>query len=337
MSKRPTQADVARSAGVSATTVSLVLNGRTGTRISDDAARRVRAAADALGYSPDPTALSLRTGRTKTLGFVSDGVTVTRYASAMIRGVLDAAESKGQSVMMAEVDDHPDRWERAVVDLSDRKVDAIVIGLMVARKIELPPMPAGMSAVIVNGLSGGLPSVLPDEFAAGRAAAEYVIRAGHRRIAFVGRSERMLDPVVSATVGRRYQGIDRAMADAGLHFITTCDLPEWEPGPAREAAISVLESPSRPTAILAANDRVAFGVYQAAAELGLAIADDVSVMSFDDEALADYVRPGLTTMRLPYRDMGMAGVKEALNPVNDRLELPMPLVERGSVAPPRGQ
>lgn len=81
-----TLADVASLAGVSSTAASLVLNDRPGSRLSADAAARIRAAAEQLNYRPNPAARSLRLGKTQTVAFLSDDVTVTRYASAMIRG-----------------------------------------------------------------------------------------------------------------------------------------------------------------------------------------------------------------------------------------------------------
>ena len=91
MPKRVTLADVAEQAGVSPTAVSLVLNNRPGSRLSPDTADRIRQVADELGYRPNRAAQSLRLGKTRTIGLLSDDVTVTRYASAMIRGALDVA------------------------------------------------------------------------------------------------------------------------------------------------------------------------------------------------------------------------------------------------------
>lgn len=96
--RRPTLADVADRAGLSKTAVSLVLNNRPNSRLSADAEKRVRDAARDLNYRPNPAARSLRLRKTRTVGFISDDVTVTRYASAMIRGLLDVAEDHDHSV-----------------------------------------------------------------------------------------------------------------------------------------------------------------------------------------------------------------------------------------------
>lgn len=339
MNKRATQADVAREAGLSVTTVSLVLNGRENTRISEEAAARVREAAERLNYSPDPTARSLRTGKTRSLAFISDDVTVTRYASAMIRGALDAAEERGYTILMAEVGEHPERLEKVVDSMLERRVDGLLFGLMSARRVDLPALPRGKRALLVNGTSAGLPSILPAEHDAGQAAVRRLLEAGHRRIAFIGRSPRVYDPYLSATIPQRYAGIDAALAAAGLRFADEVEGHEWEPELGYRGTRRLLERAASFTAILAANDRVAFGAYQALQESGLRVPDDVAVMSFDDEQLATYLHPTLTTMRLPYREMGSLGVRmllEGEEPVPDAATLvPMPLVERESVGPPR--
>ena len=333
MKKRATQADVAREAGLSVTTVSLVLNGRRNTRISEEAAERVREAAQRLDYSPDPTARSLRTGRTRSLAFVSDGVTTARYASAMIGGALDAADEHGYTILMAEVDERPDRLEKAVESLLARRVDGLLFGFTRARRVELPPLPRGKRTVLVNGVDEGLPAILPAEHEAGEAAVNRLLAAGQRRIAFIGRSEKVYDPRVSATIPRRYAGIDAAMGAAGLEFAAEAEGYEWEPELGYRGAQELLDGAASFTAILAANDRVAFGAYQALQERNLRVPDDVAVMSFDDEQLATYLRPPLTTMRLPYREMGALGARMLLaeeDPAPTTL-VPMPLVERGSV------
>ena len=334
MKKRATQADVAREAGLSVTTVSLVLNGRRNTRISEEAAERVREAAQRLDYSPDPTARSLRTGRTRSLAFVSDSVTVTRYASAMIRGALDAAEERGYTVLMAEVGERPERLEKVVASMLERRVDGLLFGFMSARKVDLPALPRGKRTVLVNGVADGLPAILPAEHEAGEAAVNRLLAAGHRRIAFIGRSEKVLDPYLSATIPQRYAGIDAAMGAAGLGFAAQIEGHEWEPELGYRGTLRMLDDAAVFTAILAANDRVAFGSYQALQERGLRVPQDVAVMSFDDEQLATYLHPPLTTMRLPYREMGALGARMLLAeeaPAPTTL-VPMPLVERGSVA-----
>lgn len=343
MKKRATQADVAREAGLSVTTVSLVLNGRPNTRISSDASRRVREAARRLDYSPDPTARGLRTGRTHTLGFVSEDVTVTRFASDMIRGVLQEGATRNHTVLLAECGEDQNALDKATSNMTDRRVDGLLYAHMRAHLMEVPPLPSGLPVVVVNGAAPGVDSILPDEKDAGARAIRYLTDQGHRRIALLGRPEEPLEPSFSITIERRFEGIDDAMRAAGLEFVHEGRTTLWEPEEGFRTCMAMLARTDRPTALLCANDRLAFGASQALNESGLRVPQDISLLSFDDEVLAGLMRPGLTTFRLPYLEMGRLGVEHlmgARDPAprgpwgGSETLLPMPLVERGSVSPP---
>lgn len=331
MAKRATLADVAQLAGLSTTTVSMVLNDRPNTRLSKDAADRVRSAAAKLNYRPNPAARGLRLGKTRTVGFISDEVTITRYASAMIRGLLEEAEKRDHTVLISESGRRADRIASALDLMLDRQADGIVFGLMGAKQIDVPVLPE-LPVVIANATSSpGHPCVLPDEYRAGYDAAKHLLDRGHRRIGFIGRSEALLDPALSATIGSRYAGLDAAMAEAGVSFAHQVDGRYWEPDFGYAGAREILEQ-ADVTAIVSANDRVALGVYQAAQERGLRIPDDLSVISFDDEYLASYLRPKLTTMQIPYLEIGRTALQLLLDgDAPDRTLVPMPLQERASV------
>lgn len=340
MAGRVTMADVATRAGVSTATVSLVLGGR-GEHISAATAARVRRAADDLGYVPNASARTLRTRRTQTIGFVSDEVTVTRFASAMVRGILDEARERSHAVMMMETGRDQQRIREAFTTLASRQVDGIIVGLMDSAHVELPDSPAPL--VVVNGTATGRPAILPDESSAGRAAVEHLVRHGHRRIAVIGMHPQRPEPRVSVNIGVRMDGITAAMADAGLRFADAIEGTVWEPELGHRGTHEVLSRTPDVTAVLALNDRIAFGVQQALGERGLRMGQQVSVMSFDDEPLAALMRPGLTTMRLPYREMGAAAVRALLDaeplvaagPAGQGATLlPMPLVARASTNRP---
>lgn len=332
MSKRPTLADVAQLSGLSITTVSMVLNNRPNTRLSEDAAARVRAAAAKLNYRPNPAARGLRMGKTRTVGFISDEVTITRYASAMIRGLLEEAEVRDHTVLISESGRRQDRILRAMELMIDRQTDGIVFGLMGAKRIELPELSIDIPIVAANATTtAGHPAVLPDEYRAGQEAVRHLVERGHCRIAFIGRSESLNNPELSATVGSRYAGIDDAMAEAGLTFAHQVAGRVWEPDLGYRGMREIIDA-ADVTAIVTANDRVAFGVYQAAAECGLSIPHDLSLISFDDEYLASYLRPQLTTMQIPYLEIGRIAMDLVLDGDPSAVTLvPMPLQDRGSV------
>jgi LacI family transcriptional regulator len=337
--KRVTLADVAKRAGLSTTAASMILNGRPDTRLSREAHDRVNAAAAELGYRPNVAARGLSTGKTRTIGFVSDLVATTRFASGLIKGALEAAETADHVVLVAETGGEPAREAEAIAALLDRQVDGIIFATMRARELFVPDLPDATAAVMLNAINSRYPaSVLPDEFAGGRAAVELLVAAGHRDgIALIGQNDEVEQDVFrSATVARRVAGIRGAMADHGLGFVVEESIWLWEPQNGYDAVTRLLAERTDIRALLCMNDRLAFGAYQALQEHGLRVPDDVSVVSFDNDELASYLRPGLTTVALPHEDMGRRAVELLLSAdAGSEVLVPMPVVERSSIAAPR--
>ncbi|HET7399577.1 MAG TPA: LacI family DNA-binding transcriptional regulator [Intrasporangium sp.] len=339
MSKRATLADVAARAGLSKTAVSLVLNERPGSRLSAEAVQRIRDAARELNYRPNPAARSLRMGKTRTIGFVSDKVTITRFASAMIRGLLDVADEHDHGVLIAETGDHPKQLARALESMIDRQVDGIVFGSVGARLLNLPALPDHVRGVAVNCVGPTSRSVvLPSEHEAGYRMTRLLIEAGHAEgIGIIGNAPQAIaTPQISVTIGSRFAGIHEALDEARAAPVAVADIEVWEPWHGYDAAKEVLGSGAPVTALLCLNDRVAFGAYQAAQERGLRIPDDISIASFDDDEIASYLRPGLTTARLDYQGMGRLAAELILLRDDSEGEhlVPMPVQLRESIATP---
>lgn len=322
---------------MSISAVSMVLNERPGSRLSAESAQRIRAAARELDYAPNSAARSLRVGKTGTIGFISDEVTITRYASSMIRGVTDVADEHDLAVLITETGSSRHRLDQAMRSLLDRRPDGVIFALMGAKEVEIPRLPRELPVVLVNATSTeDLPMVLPAEFEAGRAMATILLEAGHTRIVLIGHDQRLwYDRRLSSTIGARYGGLFAALADAGIDVVATHPGRFWDPGLGYAGLNRLLDVGHDFSAVIAMNDRVAFGVYQAAQERGLRIPDDLSVVSFDDEEIASYLRPGLTTARLPYEVMGRVGMQMVLGerPEGPAL-VPMPIRVRDSVLPP---
>jgi len=341
VTKRPTLADVAALAGMSKTAVSLVLNDRPGSRLSADAVARIHEAARELNYRPNPAARSLRLGTTGTIGFISDEVTITRFASAMIRGLLDVADERDHGVLIAETGNHPKQLAKALEFMIDRQVDGIVFGSMAARLLDLPPLPESMRVVTANSASnagdGTYASVLPAEHEAGRAMMRLLLEQGHGEgIGIIGSAPSApADKRSSVTIGARFAGIDEALTQAGATPVAVVDVGSWEPWNGYAGTKQVLESGAPVTALLCLNDRVAFGAYQALGERGLRVPDDVSIASFDDDEIASYLRPALTTAKLPYEEMGRKAMELVLGsdePGGEHL-VEMPVQVRDSIRP----
>ena len=332
--------DVAEHAGVSVTTVSHVLNDVPGKRINGETRARVKASAAALGYVPNRVARSLRTRRSQVLALISDEIATTPFAGLMILGAQEAASKRGWLLMLVNTGLDPAYEAREIQALLQRQVDGFLYATMYHREVELPDELAGLPVVLLDAVSrdSSIPSVVPDEVGGGRTATEVLLASGHRRIAFLNNSDD-----IPASHGR-LEGYRAALEAAGVHYhesLVRYDASDSAGG--YRAAADVLDRTARPTALFCFNDRMALGAYQAAAERGLRIPHDLSVVGFDNqEIIADGLRPGLTTVALPHYEMGAWAVETLIGSIDDspqnddraRVVLPCPLVSRASVAAP---
>jgi len=337
--KRVTLADVARLAGLSTTAASMILTGRPDTRLSSDAHAKVHAAAASLGYRPNVAARSLRTDRSRSIAFISDYVATTRFASGLIRGALAAAEEAKHVMLVLETGGEPAREIQAVEAALDRQVDGLIFAAMRAREVFVPDIAISIPVVMLNGTSARFPvSVVPDEYEGGRTAVRLLAEAGNiSDIVLLGHNaEEEVGLFRSESISRRFAGIRDEMAARNLSFAAELSCWNWEPEQGYELTRAVLQR-VRPGALLCLNDRLAFGAYQALAEAGLAIPDDVALVSFDNDELASYLRPGLTTIALPHEEMGRAAVGLLLDRVEQGATLTMPTIWRGSVPRPGSQ
>ncbi|MDM7990693.1 LacI family DNA-binding transcriptional regulator [Arthrobacter sp. zg-Y877] len=333
--KRVTLADVARRAGLSSSAASMILNGRPDTRLSKDAHDRVNRAAAELGYRPNVAARSLRIDKTQTIGFVSDTVATTRFAGGLIKGALAAAEQAGHVILLAETGGDPARETQAIAALLDRQVDGIVFATTRARELFIPDLPGSTPVVLLNAINEHYStSVLPDEERGGRAAVSLLADAGHRTgLVLIGHNElKERDVFRSTTVARRLNGIRAEMKDRGLSFAREESIWDWEPHTGYAAVNALLEEMPDVRALVCLNDRLAFGAYQALTERGLKVPEDVSVVSFDNDEIASYLRPGLTTVGLPHEEMGARAVSLLLEgEAHGEHLIEMPVIIRSSI------
>jgi LacI family transcriptional regulator len=331
-------ADVARRAGLSKTAASMVLNGREGTRLSAEAHQRVFAAAEELGYRPNVAARSLRTRKTATIAFVSDVVATTRFAGDLIRGALDAARERDHVLLIAETQGDAAFEQHAIDAMLDRQVDGVIYAAMATRRLTVPPALLTGPVVLLNATSpDGQPCVVPDNERAGRTAVAALLDKGHHdRIALIGRNRlKETDPEVSIAAHTRLRGIRDALAEAGTTLCHEAFCSEWLPEHGYRAMRAILRKPTRPTAVICMNDRLAFGAYQALAGAGLAVPDDVSVVSFDDDPIAAWLRPGLSTIALPHVQMGHRAVELLLDgKATGPTVVPMTMRRRRSIGSP---
>ncbi|GIH93566.1 LacI family DNA-binding transcriptional regulator [Planobispora siamensis] len=332
---RATLTEVARRAGVSPTTASFVMTGRTDMRISVETRDRVLRVAHELNYRPNLMARSLRSKVTQTIALISDTIATEQYAGQIVYGSLAAAAERRHLLFICETEGDPVLEERLINDLLDRQVDGFIYATMYTRRARVPRSLRGQRLVLLNCAAGReIPAVVPDEVGAGRTAAQALIDAGHRDgIHLVG--ERAPHLIAGS---ERIQGIEAALGAAGVSLAGSVDCAWW-PESAYEAMAAFLAAGHLPKALICMNDRVALGAYQALQEAGLGIPEDVSVVSFDDSDLATWLRPQLTSVALPHQWLGRRAVEILLGEAeHEGVErLPMPLRHRSSVASPRGR
>jgi LacI family transcriptional regulator len=322
-SRRVTLSDVAAQAGVSATTASYILNGRSEQmRIAPETDRRVRDAAVRLAYRPNRSAQSLRTRRTATVGLISDQIAGEQYGSSMLTGASAAARELDHLVVMGE-SGGDDELERLLIEeMLDRDVDGIVYATRTARTVEVPQALQGVRAVLLNceDPRAHLPSVVPDDEDGGRTAVAALLAAGVRDVWVVGE-----DPTPEATAGpRRMAGIRAELADHGTDVagVVACD---WSVTEGFTATRRWLAEGGRAGGLVCLNDRIAMGVYQALAEVGVRVPDDIGVVSFDGSALAGWLRPVVTSVELPFPELGALAVRRLLDPTDRDGTLTVPM------------
>ncbi|MGW7202084.1 LacI family DNA-binding transcriptional regulator [Streptomyces sp. NPDC054837] len=337
---RPTSKDVARLAGVSHTAVSFVFNGRADGNLSPATQERIRQAADRLGYRPDPVARGLRRRRTAVIGLVTDEIATSPFAGRLLRGAMETAWDSEHLVLTVDSGGDPAKEDAAVAELLDRRVDGIIYAAMSLRRVRVPEGLHRTHSVLANCVpeDDSLPSVIPAERAGGRTAARLLLDEGHRRVAMVGGQ----DDMASAD---RLRGFRDALRAEGITVPK-----EWvvrsggEISSGYQGALRVLDGVAadrRPTGIFCYNDRVAAGVLHAATRLGVAVPEELSVVGYDDqEHMAAYLTPALTTVALPHRAMGEAAARLLLDSIDTGRTSPAtvrrlacPVVSRASVGP----
>ena len=344
---RVTIQQVAAEAAVSAMTVSNFLAGRS-ERMQPETRARVGAAIDSLGYRPNRMARSLRTGRAQSIGLVVPSV-ANPFWGAFANELERASLAAGYSVLLGNTERDPALELRYVEDLWDAGVRSIVIGTSLPSLNHLQPLlDSGLRLVTFDrpvqlNDPPSVVSVSIDNQIGGHLAAAHLIGLGHRRVSFVAGA------ITSLNRTARYRGFCSALEAAGLE---PARMPQWPgqetipldvaeaAGVGRSAVHELFANPQPPTAIVTINDMTALGVCSGVRELGLRVGRDVSVVGFDDIALASLWDPPLTTIRQPLAELARLALGAALadgvdqSPSVGSVLLKPELIVRGSTGPP---
>lgn len=337
--KRVTMTDVAQQAGCSQSTVSVVLNGTPGIKISTETRERVAAAVTELGYRHQKS-LPRRGSGIRQIAMIYDQIATSPEPIVSIDGAREEAWKTGDVIAAFQTYNDLDMEPRTIEAVLRNRVDAIIYATVMTRQVTVPRAlyNAGIPVVLLNCFTPDrhFPSVVPGEVAGGHMATNALLEAGHRRIAHIT-GELWMDAARD-----RLRGYREALATADVPYDPDLVVEgNWLPSAGYEATRALMSLSNPPTAIFASNDRMAVGVYEALKELGLRIPDDVSVIGYDDDEVARHLSPQLTTLVLPHRNMGRWAVEKALTQDHDHrdkhhiVKFECPLIERASIGPPR--
>lgn len=338
MSREPTIYDVARVAGVGIATVSRVLN--KSPRVSEETREKVLQAMARLNYQPSVVASALTKKKTYTVAlFVSD--ITNPFWGGVARGVEDLGREHGFSVVMCNTDYDPAREAQYIAVLRKKNVDGFIFASADLRNINIFKLKAaGFPIVLLSREVEGVEVdvVRVDDREGGYLATRHLVELGHRRIAII------TGPLSSYPAYQRLRGYTQALEEAGLEWREEYVVEGGFRGEAGRLADQLLALPEAPTAIVAANDLVAAGVYKTLKARGVRVPADVSVVGYDDSDLAELMEPGLTTVAQPLYDMGRKAMEfllaQVMAPVGNRpaarqFVYQPRLVVRGSTAMPQ--
>ncbi|MGK5683049.1 LacI family DNA-binding transcriptional regulator [Actinoplanes sp. URMC 104] len=327
MSRQPgrrTLQDLASAAGLSLAATSYALRGVRG---SPETIRRVRELADELGYTVDPIARALASGRTGWVGVSGSLRDLWQQDLSVL--LTRALRRRGRYATIADADADPALERRIVEQFAAQRVDAVLVSPVDPTAGYWRLLEESVAVVSIGDALTGRPgsgSVLFDNEHGVRAAFAHLAGLGHRRVG-------LLAPALPSTPGRPAQLLAPAIAAAlGIELVAIA-----APAATAEAVdvvAALLAAPDRPTGVFCLSDSLAFAVYRAAREAGLRIPGDLSVIGYDDHQLAVLVEPALTTMAWDEDAIVEAAVGQLDEPAAARPIFRPELVVRGSTGPP---
>lgn len=330
---------VALAAGVHPSTVSRALDPFHCDMVKSETRERVQRVAAEVGYSPDGVAVSLRLGRTNTIGVIISDL-ANPLVATVVAGIEKGLRGHDLMVLMAETSDDSERLLKVVDNFIGRRVDAIIS--LAARKGDEDLMSRASKRVpvilAVRNLSGGIFSaVINDDTLGGEIAARHLLELGHRRVG------QLQGPSFISCFVDRGLAFDRFTISNGGTLVTTPSGPQAasvEGG--YLAAISIFGSGEElPTAIFAHNDMMALGALRALEEAGLRCPEDISIIGYNDLEISSHCRPSLTTVHLPAFEVGVAAATVAVTKMSTiktetTVHAMVPrLVARSSTYPPQ--
>ncbi len=330
--------DVAKHAGVGVGTVSRVLN--ESPDVSESTRQKVQAAIAELDFSPSVVARRLSLRKTLTIGIIAPFFTRPAFVERL-RGVEKVIAQTNYDLVLFNVET-PERRDACFRDVprKDRVDGLLIVSLSPDDAAAVRFLHSHVPTILIDASHQALNRVIVDNIAGSQLAVQHLIDLGHQYIGFISDAmENPFNPFRFSHIHDRYQGYRQALDGAGIPF-----RPHYHKQGihsrrvARQLAHELLSLPDRPTAIFAYSDTQAFGVIEAANDLGLNVPQDLSVIGFDDIEVSEYV--GLTTIRQNLFDSGIVGanmlLEHLVTPMDmvQQITLPTELMIRQTTAPP---
>ncbi len=321
-----TISDVAKRAGVAPVTVSRVIN--KANNVSADTRARVERAIEELGYVPSGVAQSLRSKRTRSLALLVPDIT-NAFWTTVARGVEDAAQSQGYSILLCNTDEDVTKQLRYLDVVVSQRVDGVIIAPYDSQVKNLGKLPERhIPTVVIDRHINGwqVDTVTGDSISGARALVQHLVRLGHTRIAMItGAAE-------TSTAADRVAGYQLALAEAGLPIdLNLIKYGEFRAEAGERLTEQVLAENPPPTAIFAANNAIATGVVDALEKRGLRTPQDIALVVFDDLPNTSHFFPFFTVAVQPAYEIGVNAAQLLLS----RLEAEVSLQPRQVVLPTR--
>ncbi|MGL5379425.1 LacI family DNA-binding transcriptional regulator [Clostridium sp.] len=306
--------DVAREAGVSIATVSRVLNDID--VVNEDTKKKVLDAIKKLGYRPNIVARSLKTQRTKTIGILVPDISSGFYPE-IVRGAEDVANIYDYNVILCNSDFDSEKEKEYLRVLKEKMVDGVIYMsssleeeiLDIINELDLKTV-----LVETKDKEGSLPSVTIDNIKATYEATEYLLNKGAKNIAFAGAKKEAMN-----AWGDRYIGYKNALTDKGIEIdekLVFANSLKVKTG--HDAVQQFLSSNADFDGVVCASDEIAMGVINALREAGKSVPEDVSVIGFNDNAVASVFYPKITTINQPSYDMGSVAMRMLIKILNKK-------------------
>lgn len=302
--KKVTMKDIATAAGVSQPTVSIILNSSDSVKIADETRKRVLTLAEELGYQLPHSRNG--SGKANKIALMVNSLNMHDPFINAINAAREEAWARGYVLVVLDYEES-DTLEQALIrEICSGDYSAVVYAHNMTKQMPLLQLPEQLPLVMLNCYpphGHKLPCILPTNQNGAYQITEHLLQQGYRRIAMVS-GEPWSEPAIE-----RQQGYQQALCDYGVEFDARYMLAgNWSIHQSYLRTLALLELDPIPEAIFCASDFMAVGCYQALAQRGLRIPDDIAVASYDNQLLADELTPALTSLDLPYDDMGRLAI-----------------------------